>query len=266
MEINRIYNMDCVAGLKMLDSGSVDLTVTSPPYDDLRNYNGFQWDFEEVARQLFRVTKDGGVVVWIVGDKTVKGSETGTSFKQALYFKEVGFNLHDTMIYEKDSISFPETNRYSQIFEFMFVLSKGKPKTVNIIKDRKNKWYDGKKKIKGKERQPDGTLFDRRRGNLLKEYGSRFNIWRFSAGYGKSSADKIAYKHPAIFPEKLANDHIITWSNEGDLILDPFMGSGTTAKMAKLNNRDYIGFELSNEYCNIAGQRLADLEIQTMII
>lgn len=258
MEVNKIYNMDCLEGMKLLEDNSIDLTVTSPPYDDLRNYNGFSWDFEEVARQLYRVTKVGGVAVWVVGDKTIKGSETGTSFKQALFFKEVGFNLHDTMIYEKDSISFPETNRYSQVFEYMFVFSKGKPKSVNIIKDRKNKWYDGNKKIKGKERQSDGSLLGRRKGNLLKEYGSRFNIWRFSTGYMKSSPDKIAYGHPAIFPEKLANDHIISWSNEGDLILDPFMGSGTTAKMAILNNRQYIGFELSAEYCEIAEKRVRE--------
>jgi DNA modification methylase len=266
LELNQIYNTDCLEGLRLLDANCVDLTVTSPPYDDLRNYNGYSWNFEEIARELYRVTADGGVVVWIVGDRTVNGSETGTSFKQALFFKEIGFNLHDTMIYEKDSISFPETNRYSQIFEYMFVFSKGKPKTTNIIKDRENKWYDGKKQIKGKERQSDGSLLGRRKGNLLQEYGSRFNIWRISAGYGKSTADKIAYEHPAIFPEKLANDHIVTWSNKGDSVLDPFMGSGTTAKMATLNGRNYIGFEISKEYCDIAQKRIAESIAQIRMV
>ena len=165
------------------------------------------------------------------------------------------------MIYQKDSISFPETNRYSQIFEYMFVLSKGKPKTTNIIKDRKNLDYirtNGKKRIKGRERQSDGTLTDSKKGNLLKEYGSRFNIWRISAGYNKSTKDKIAFEHPAIFPEQLCADHIITWSNPGDLVYDPFMGSGTTAKMAKLNNRKYMGSEISSEYCKIIDERLKD--------
>ena len=258
MEANKIYNMDCLDGMRLLEDKSIDLTVTSPPYDNLRTYNGFQWDFEGIAKELYRVTKDGGVVVWIVGDATIKGSETGTSFRQALHFKEIGFNLHDTMIYEKDSAPFPGTNRYNQVFEYMFVFSKGKPKSVNIIKDRKNKCYDGKREIEGTKRRPDGSLLERRKGILLKEYGARFNIWRFSAGHMKSTPDKIAYDHPAIFPEKLANDHIISWSNEGDLVLDPFMGSGTTAKMAILNNRQYIGFELSAEYCEIAEKRVRE--------
>lgn len=176
--INKIHNMDCLEGMKLLPDDYVDLTVTSPPYDDLRTYNGYSFDFENIAKELYRVTKQGGIVVWIVGDRTSNGSETGTSFKQALYFKEIGFNLHDTMIYEKDSISFPDSNRYYQIFEYMFVFSKGKPKTTNLISDRANKWADGKKRIMGRERQSDGTLLGRRKGNLLKPYGVRFNIWR----------------------------------------------------------------------------------------
>ena len=242
--------------MKRFKDNTLDLTVTSPPYDGLRTYNGYSFDFENIAKELYRTTKEGGVVVWIVGDKTLNGSESGTSFRQALFFKECGFNLHDTMIYQKDSISFPETNRYSQIFEYMFVLSKGKPKTVNIIKDRKNLHYNGRKTITGGERQVSGNLKRRRKGNLLKEFGARFNIWRVSAGHNKSTTDKIAFKHPAIFPEKLCRDHILTWSDPGDLVYDPFMGSGTTAKMAKLNNRDYIGSEISNEYCKIIDERL----------
>lgn len=255
--MNCIHQIDCVAGMKLLPTGSIDLTVTSPPYDDLRKYKGYSFNFEEMAKELYRVTKDGGVVVWVVGDKTHNGSESGTSFKQALYFKEVGFNLHDTMIYEKDSISFPETNRYYQIFEYMFILSKGKPKTTNLITDRENKWADGKKRIKGRERQSDGSLLGRRKGNLLKPYGVRFNIWRYSTGKNKSTKDAIAYEHPAIFPEKLANDHIVSWSNEGEVVFDPFMGSGTTAKMAKLNNRNWLGFEIAPEYVDIANTRLS---------
>ncbi len=258
MKVNKIYNENCLDTMARMQDGFIDLTVTSPPYDNLRDYNGYSFDFESIAKELYRVTKNGGVVVWIVGDATIKGSETGTSFKQALYFKEVGFNLHDTMIYQKDSISFPEFNRYSQIFEYMFVLSKGKPKTTNIIKDRKNLSYNGSKKIICSERLNDGSL-KKSNGRLLKKHGSRFNIWQISAGHNKSTKDKIAFNHPAIFPEKLANDHIFTWSNKKDIIYDPFIGSGTTAKMAILNNRNYIGSEISKEYCDIAERRIQQI-------
>lgn len=246
--------MDCVEGMQLLEGESIDLTVTSPPYDDLRNYNGFSFDVKEVAKELYRVTKVGGVVVWVVGDKTVKGSETGTSFRHALTFMEAGFNLHDTMIYMKDSISFPDTNRYYQVFEYMFIFSKGKPKTVNLIRDRENKFVG--KKIRGRERQKDGTLMGRRKGNEVQEMGVRYNIWRVNTGYMKSSKDKIAYEHPAIFPEKLAEDHILSWSNPGDIVMDPFMGSGTTLKMSLLNNRKCLGFEISDEYIDIANERV----------
>jgi len=259
--INKIHNENCLDTMAKMPEGLIDLTVTSPPYDNLRTYKGYSFDFEPIAKELYRVTKDGGVVVWVVGDATIKGSETGTSFKQALYFKECGFNLHDTMIYEKDSMSFPEINRYSQIFEYMFVFSKGKPKNVNIIKDRKNLHYNGKKHIKGNFRTREGELKRHNKQKLLKEYGSRFNIWRFSTGCNKSTLDKIAFRHPAIFPEKLCADHIITWSNEGNIVYDPFMGSGTTAKMALVNNRRYIGSEISFEYIEIAKERLNQTQL-----
>jgi DNA modification methylase len=259
MELNKIYCGDCVNVMLKIPQDSIDLTITSPPYDDLRLYNGYSFDFEKIAQQLYRVTKPGGVVVWIVGDKTIKGSETGTSFKQALYFKEIGFNIHDTMIYEKDSISFPETNRYSQIFEYMFIFSKGKPKTFNCLKDRKNKWYNGKKHIKGNYRTSDGEIKRHNKQNLLQEYGARFNIWRTSTGHNKSTTDKIAFEHPAIFPEKLANDHILSWSNENDIVLDPMCGSGTTLKMSIINNRKFIGIDISQKYCEIAQERIDNI-------
>lgn len=240
--------------MKQLDDNSIDLTATSPPYDNLRTYNGFSFDFEGIAKELYRVTKDGGVVVWVVGDATINGSETGTSFKQALYFKEIGFNLHDTMIYDKDSFQKPSYNRYWSCFEYMFVFSKGKPKARNMISDRLNS-QRGKTVSSKTVRNADGTT-SKRKEVTISEYGKRKNIWSFSTGYGKGTNDKFAYKHPAMFPEKLANDHILSWSNERDIVLDPFMGSGTTAKMAKANNRNYIGFELSAEYCDIANQRI----------
>lgn len=269
--MNRDYNYiklgDCVELMKEIPDDFIDLTVTSPPYDNLRDYNNeVTWNFEkfkEVAKELFRITKPGGVVVWVVGDATIKGSETGTSFRQALYFKEIGFNLHDTMIYQKNGYQFPETNRYYPAFEYMFIFSKGKPKTANLIADKPNKTYG--EKVTGNERNPDGTLKLRpavknKTNRVVKEFGVRTNVWQYSPGYNKSTKDKYAYKHPAIFPEQLAEDHILTWSNPGDIVFDPFLGSGTTAKMAVLNDRKYIGFEISKEYFNVASQRLDDVK------
>lgn len=254
LDLNTIYCMDNLEGMKLLDENSIDLIVTSPPYDNLRAYNGFTFDFENVAKELYRVTNIGGIVVWVVGDATVKGSESGTSFKQALYFKECGFNLHDTMIYEKTGVN-PTKNRYIQSFEYMFIFSKGIPKTVNLIKDRKNNWGGSKTFGKCSFRNKDGSL-NKGEQKEVAEYGYRMNIWRITNGYGFGQSDKVAYEHPATFPEQLAKDHIISWSNEGDIVLDPFMGSGTTAKMSKLLNRNYLGFEISQEYCDIAEQRL----------
>jgi len=252
LPINKIYNMDNIEGMRLLDDNCIDLTVTSPPYDNLRKYKGFEWDFEGVANELYRVTKEGGVVVWVVGDATINGSETGNSFRQALYFKEIGFNLHDTMIYIKNGgLNSGSLNAYQQKFEYMFVLSKGKPKTINLIKDRPNKYVEDRIKRK---KMKDGTYKEQH--FKTEPFGTRYNYWIYDTGSGKSTKDKIAFKHPAIFPEALAQDHILSWSNEGDTVLDPFMGSGTTAKMAKLNNRNYIGFELSEEYCKIAEQRI----------
>lgn len=239
MEINTIYNENCLETMKRMSDNLLDLTVTSPPYDGLRTYNGYSFDFEPIAKELFRVTKDGGVVVWVVGDATVKGSETGTSFKQALYFMECGFNLHDTMMYEKNSSTYPASKksvRYSQIFEYMFIFSKGKPKAINLISDKKNKWA-GHSSFDGKIPP-------------VPELSPRNNIWKYSTSFN----DKTG--HPAPFPEQLANDHIISWSNEDDLVYDPFMGSGTTAKIAMLNNRNYIGSEVSEEYCEIIKIRI----------
>lgn len=241
---------DCLEVMKTLPGNSIDLTVTSPPYDNLRNYNGYCFDFEGIAKELYRVTKDGGVVVWVVGDATINGSETGTSFRQALYFKEIGFNLHDTMIYLKDQLAFPDTNRYYNAFEYMFVLSKGKPKTVNLIQDKPNKSFG--RKVSGKSRQPNGEFTYRSKtGELCKEFGVRWNYWLF---YNQKRG--LETKHPAIFPEQLANDHIISWSNESDTVLDCFLGSGTTGKVAKQLNRKFIGIEISQEYLDIAKRRI----------
>lgn len=253
MEINKIYCESNLETMAKMPDGFVDLTVTSPPYDDLRTYNGYCFDFENVAKELYRVTKQGGVVVWVVGDATVKGSESGTSFRQALYFKEIGFNLHDTMIYHRHG-RFPMANRYWQNFEYMFVFTKGKPNTFNAIKDEKAVGAVGSK-IRQLERKKSDNLEFVETNRVRNEWKARGNVWYIPAGHFMHG-EKIAFEHPATFPEKLANDHIVSWSDENDLIYDPFMGSGTTAKMAMINKRNYIGSEISKEYCEIAEQRL----------
>ena len=257
LELNKIYCMDCLKGLKLLDNNSIDLTVTSPPYDNLRTYNGYCFDFENIARELYRVTKQGGVVVWVVNDATIDGNETGTSFRQALFFKEIGFNLFDTMIYEKAGSDAPHPNRYFNVFEFMFVFSKGKIKTTNILADKKNLWGGTHTFGCRTKRENDGSLTQKGVA-LINEYGVRGNIWRYANGRNYSTKDDIAWGHPAIFPEQLAGDHIKSWSNEGDIVLDPFMGSGTTAKVARALGRKYIGFEISQEYVDLANKRLQE--------
>ena len=255
----KIYNEDCLKTMARIPENYVDLTVTSPPYDKLRTYNNeLQWNetiWKAIIKDLFRVTKKGGVVVWVVSDATVKGSETGTSFKQALWAKECGFNLHDTMLYLKEHLAFPESIRYYNAFEYMFIWSKGTLKTFNPIKDRKNKTAG--QTVSGCERQKDGSLRPNKfcAGNIIKEYGTRWNYWLMH-----NAKRGIETQHPAVFPEQLAKDHITSWSNEGDLVYDPFTGSGTTAKMAKLLKRNFIGSEKVKKYCEIAEKRIKSID------
>jgi len=244
---------NCEVMLEM-PPASVDLVVTSPPYDDLRTYGGHSWDFYGVAWNLKRLLKPGGVIVWVVNDATVDGSETGSSMEQALYFKRLGLRLHDTMIYEHCK-PFPETTRYHPAFEYMFVLAKGQPATFNPLKDRPTS-TGGVESTSTMERQPDGTVRRPERQFVRNELAARFNIWELKAGWGQSTKDYNAFNHPAIFPEALARDHIISWSNEGDTVLDPFSGSGTTIKMARELGRKGIGIEVNPEYCEIAKTRL----------
>ena len=238
-----------------MEAESIDLTVTSPPYDDLRQYDGYDFDFESIAKQLFRITKRGGVVVWVVGDRTKDGNESLTSFRQALFFQSIGFNVFDTMIFAKKQPTITGFKGYYQSFEYMFIISKDTPKTINLIKDRPNqKRTSGNKAIRrqrnGVIQQYDGKTYQ------YKKWGIRKNIWEFNIGNGQSSKDKIAFQHPAIFPEKLAEDHILSWSNEGDVVFDPMMGSGTTGKMALKHNRQFLGIDISQAYVEIARQRL----------
>jgi site-specific DNA-methyltransferase (adenine-specific) len=252
-----LYLGDCAEVLKKITDESIDLTITSPPYDNLRTYNGFVFDFESIAKELFRVTKQGGVIVWVVGDATVDGSETGTSFKQALYFKEIGFNLHDTMIWEKPNFSNPSTNRYHQIFEYMFVFSKGKPKTFNPILDVKNKY--GTCLGKNTKRQANGDLIEVKK-NDGREFGMRRNIWKLNTVGQEMMCETPP--HPAMFPERLVYDHLISWSEPNDVVFDCFLGSGTTGIVATQNTRKFIGCEISDEYFDIACKRIEDSQRQ----
>lgn len=243
--INRIHAENCLTTMSRMPDGFVNLTVTSPPYDDLRTYNGYSFDFDAIASELYRVTAQDGVLVWVVGDATKNGSESGTSFRQALAFKDIGFNLHDTMIYEKNSPAYPASrtgNRYTQIFEFMFVLSKGKPKNGRLICDKPNKWA-GHKDFSGKLKKP------------VPDFSPRNNIWRYVTSFN-------GVKHPAPFPESLAVDHVTSWSDPGDLVFDPFMGSGTTAVAAIRTGRNYIGSEISDEYVAIANERINNYKMK----
>jgi site-specific DNA-methyltransferase (adenine-specific) len=262
MEFNKTYNIDCISGMKQLPDGIVDLCLTSPPYDDLRTYKGYVFDFETIAKEIYRLIKDGGVLVWVVGDATINGDETGTSFKQALYFKEIGFRLHDTMIYKKTNPNPSGSSRYINCFEYMFVLSKGKPKTFNpLLQPAKDFRVNGKKCM---VRKKDGTQRDKyQKTNAMVV---RQNIFEYSVGLYNTTADKFAFSHPAMFPEQLAEDQIKSWSNEGDLVLDPFMGSGTSGKMAKILGRNFIGFEVAKDYCDIANKRTNEVEINTKLM
>lgn len=255
IEINKNYNESNLETMAKMPDCCIDLTVTSPPYDNLRTYNGYAFDFQSVAKELYRVTKKGGVVVWVVGDATINGSETGTSFKQALFFKEIGFNLHDTMIWQKPNPIPTQSTRYQQGFEYMFVLAKGKIKTFNPIKtESKCKGV----KVKKHRSKADGHNYNNEGNYVVSNDKMIDNVWAVANVKNKT-------KHKAIFPERLANDHIISWSNEGDIVYDPFMGSGTTAKMSILNNRNWIGSEISSEYCNIIEERVKKALEETRI-
>jgi site-specific DNA-methyltransferase (adenine-specific) len=278
--LNKILHGDCLDNLSLFEPACVHLVVTSPPYDDLRDYHGYKFDCSQVAKALYRVLKPGGVVVWVVADGVENGGETGTSFRQALTFQDVGFRLHDTMIYEKNTCSFParrDGNRYSQTFEYMFVFSKGKPKTANMLCDKPNKWKGTTNWGKNTDRGKDGQLRQKKDIKPVKDFSPRNNVWRYVPEYEKDEAaedtvasevrryvvgggfgqkDKSAYKHPATFPQALAEDHIKTWSKPGDVILDPMCGSATVCLAAQGLARNFIGIDISREYCELATRRL----------
>lgn len=264
MEINKLYLGNHLEVLKKIESSSIDMVLTSPPYGQIRDYNGYStsFKFEPLALELARIIEKGGVIIWVVNDQYINGSRTLESYKQCIYFKEqCGLNVHDVMIYQKSGFNFPANNRYHQVYELMFVFSKDAPKTFNPLIDRKNV-YSGQK-AHGRHRGADENDYKDMsqivKAKPIGNYGKRYNVWYYKVGGGNVTKDKIAYKHPAIFPEELAKDHILTWTNSGDLVLDPMMGSGTVCKMAKLLNRNYLGIEICPEYYDIATERLSNV-------
>jgi site-specific DNA-methyltransferase (adenine-specific) len=254
IKIDNIYNCDCLEGMKAMADGSVDCVVTSPPYDNLRKYGGVAegWNFDKfkaIAQQIARVLKQGGVCVWVVSDGVVNGSETGTSFRQALYFMECGLTLYDTMIWEKPSPQAPTEGRYYDVFEYMFIICKGKkPASLNFICDHKNVSAGTVSTRETRSCAEDRKPTDKKR--VVKDYSRRFNVWQISRDNGGTG-------HPAVFPFRLAHDHILSWSEVGGVVLDPFLGSGTTCVAALREHRHFLGFELNKEYFDIAQRRIA---------
>jgi len=267
LELNKLYNENCLDTMRRIERHTVDMIITSPPYDNLRTYedkSNFSFEvFKECVKQFYRILKVGGVIVWVVGDQVIRYNngtgESGSSFKQALYFIEAGFCLFDTMIYRKNGMQFPDPLRYYQEFEYMFVISKGKPKTINRLKDRVNKRAGAK--VHGAARQKDGSFKLRSCDGLnrrIEEFGIRFNIWKIKKTEFKAK-DRWLTKHPAMFPSVLVRDHLLSWSSEGDLIYDPFMGSGTTGSECRKLNRNFIGSEINENYFEIANKRIQEL-------
>ena len=253
----RLVCGECSEVMRGMPCDSVDLILTSPPYDQLREYHGYAFDFPAIAAQLYRVLKPGGVIVWVVGDQTKDGSESGTSFRQALHFMSLGLNLHDTMIYEAAGTGAKGSRlSYWQGFEYMFVLSKSKPKTINLLRDRPNTKRPGT--IQSTRRRREGGEMRVPEYFEVSLLGNRTNIWRYATGHGHSFCEN----HPAPFPEALARDHILSWSNPGDLVLDPFVGSGTTAKQCVLLERNCIGIDISTEYIALAQRRVEQAQMQ----
>lgn len=256
---NKIINDNALDVLTKIPKNSIDLVVTSPPYDDLRDYNDeVIWNFDifkKIARKLYRVMRKGGTIAWVIGDKVEKKNKSLTSFKQALFFQKIGFKIYDVIIYEKAGSGPPHPNRYFNSFEYIFIITKGDIETVNLLKDKKNKW-GGKTTFSSiTRREKDGTLTNKGKKTINK-FGVRTNVWKYNNGKNFATKDSIAYIHPAIFPEKLAEDNILSWSNECDIVLDLFGGSGTTAKIAKKLGRNWIYIEKVNKYCKIANVRL----------
>lgn len=257
-KLNRFIVADAVDYMKRyMMADVVDLTVTSPPYENLRNYNGYHFDAESMLAQLYRVTKPGGVVVWVIGDKINSGRSLN-SFEHAFIARECGFTIHDVMIFQKRNTPFMRSNAYTNCFEFMHIFTKGKPKTFHPIQVPTVR--NGIEMVVS-NKGPDAI--NNKVPVELKKQKTKTNIWQYAVGFGGTTKDKIAFQHPAVFPEALARDHILSWSNPNDFIFDPMCGSGTTCKMASMFGRKWLGIDMSEEYVGIAQVRMKEIQVET---
>lgn len=257
---NKIVCTDCLDGMARMPGESVPLSVTSPPYGGLRTYDGHSsFDFLAVAKELYRVTMPGGVVVWVVQEQIIDGSESGETSRQRLAFADIGFRLHHTMVMAKSGGHQHSSNRYGRALEYAIILSKGVPRYFCPFRDKPNKEAGRMKTFKN--RLPDGS-FAPVKHRMTPPFGIRPPVWTYATGRNVTAKEGYALDHPAVMPEKMAEDHILSWSKVGDLIFDPFAGSGTTLKMARLNYRNYLGFEVNPDYVEIARRRLRDGEVQ----
>jgi len=255
MELNKILKGDCLELMENIEDKSIDMIITSPPYDDIKNYNyNLNWNFgifKLISNEMNRVLKDGGVIIWVVNDKTQNGSESLSSFKQVIFFNELGLKLYDTMIYKKLNYTPLTHRRYEQEFEYMFCLSKGIPKTFNPIKI--------KCKYGGTKSRGSPSFYKSNNDNLTKINKYIINNEKIKGNifeYNTGSLTNIKLNHPAVFPLELVNDQIISWSNENDIILDCFAGSGTTAIACINTNRNYILMEKEEKYIDIINDRI----------
>ncbi len=255
---NKIILSDCRDGMAALSNECIPFTLTSPPYDGLRTYDGLaDWNFMDVAKELYRITMQGGVVVWVVQEQIIDGSESGETSRQRLAFANIGFRLHHTMVMGKlGGIQF-SSNRYGRPLEYAFILSKGPPRYFNPLRDRPNKEAGRVKVFLNRNR--DGSFAPVKR-TQVHPYGLRGSIWFYPTGKNNSAKEDYAFEHPALMPEQMAEDDILSWTKVGDLVFNPFAGAGTALKMALLNHRSYLGFEINPKYVEIARRRLREAE------
>lgn len=255
-QMNCVHLGDCVDGMRGLPESCIPLTVTSPPYGNLRKYGGHLFDFEAVAQELWRVTAPGGVVVWVVADHVKGGTETGDVCRQQLRFQELGFRAHEKLVMSK-SYRLPQKTRYfGDCLEFALVLSKGKPRSINLLRDKENSTPGQCRRFS--QMAPDGRRSVSTKKYTVGRYGVRGKVWYYPRGGQLTTSDRAAFQQTAPMPVEMARDHIRSWSRPGDLVFDPFLGSGTTAKMALLNDRRYLGYEVHEPYFEIAQRRLVN--------
>ena len=253
--INSIICGDSAEVLKNFPDNSIDMVVTSPPYDGLRDYNGFSLDLHKIGKEIYRVLKDGGIAVMVIQDATKDFAKSLTSFRTIVdWCDNVGFRLFETVIYHKNGTEGAWwKQRFRVDHEYMPIFMKGKkPQYFNKEPLKIPSKHGGKVMSGSGNRRTDGTLSEtvRRPINTMKCRGT---VWDYLMAGDKNPLKR---KHPAVFPDKIPYDCIQCFCPEGGLVLDPFIGCGSTAVMAKVLGRNYIGIDISREYCDLAEERI----------